>query len=149
PPHDQCILAGPKKEVNFLQDIRARRRYDRPDIAWRGASVAQAYVARQMWARHAEQEGMAERMALELYMVGLIVRDMRAAVAFYRHLGLEIPEGSEERRFVEIKMGGMSFFLDATAAEWDPGYAGSPEARVAAEVGKHGHLLEFNLLERK
>jgi predicted lactoylglutathione lyase len=87
-------------------------------------------------------------VALELYMVGLIVRDMSAAVTFYRHLGLAIPEGAEERRFVEIKMTGISLFLDATASVWDPDYVRSPDALVASEVGKHGHLLEFNLLER-
>jgi catechol 2,3-dioxygenase-like lactoylglutathione lyase family enzyme len=82
-------------------------------------------------------------------MVGLIVRDMQAAVAFYRHLGLAIPEGSEEKRFVEIKMAGMSLFLDSTASVWDPDYVQSSDALVAAEGGKHGHLLEFNLLERQ
>jgi hypothetical protein len=87
-------------------------------------------------------------VALELYMVGLIVRDMRAAVTFYRQLGLAIPDGSEEQQFVEIKMTGMSLFLDATASVWDPEYVKSPAALVATEVGKHGHLLEFNLHER-
>jgi catechol 2,3-dioxygenase-like lactoylglutathione lyase family enzyme len=87
-------------------------------------------------------------MALELYMVGLIVRDMRAAVTFYRHLGLAIPEGGEEQKFVEIKMTGMSLFLDATASVWDPGYVSSQDALLATQVGKHGHLLEFNLRER-
>jgi catechol 2,3-dioxygenase-like lactoylglutathione lyase family enzyme len=81
-------------------------------------------------------------------MVGLIVRDMRAAVTFYRQMGLAIPEGSEEKRFVEIKMRGMSLFFDATASEWDPEYVRGPDALIAAEVGKHGHLLEFNLQER-
>src|SRR5262245_38179449 len=88
-------------------------------------------------------------VALELYMVGLIVRDMAAAVAFYRHLGVAIPPGSEERRFVEIKMTGMSLFLDATASAWDPDYVSRPEARIAAEAGKHGHLLEFKLPNRR
>ena len=31
-------------------------------------------------------------MGLELYMVGLTVRDMDQAVTFYRRLGLEVPE---------------------------------------------------------
>ena len=88
-------------------------------------------------------------VALELYMVGLIVRDMPAAVTFYRHLGLAIPEGGEEQRFVEIKMRGMSLFLDATASVWDPGHVTSQDALLAGEVGKHGHLLEFNLLTRE
>jgi len=88
-------------------------------------------------------------VALELYMVGLVVRDMRASVEFYRQLGLAIPDASEEQKFVEIKMTGMSLFLDATASVWDPSYVTSHEALVAAEAGKHGHLLEFNLLERQ
>lgn len=94
-------------------------------------------------------DGRRGGVALELYKVGLIVRNMRAAVTFHRHLGLAIPDGSEEKSFVEIKMSGMSFLLDATASMWDPDYVRSPDARVAAEVGKHNHLLEFNLLERK
>jgi hypothetical protein len=43
----------------------------------------------------------------------------------------------------------MSLFLDASASTWDPDYVSSPDALVASEVGKHGHLLEFNLLERR
>lgn len=88
-------------------------------------------------------------VALELYMVGVIVRDMREAVTFYRHLGLAVPDDSEEKTFVEIKMTEMSFFLEASASAWDPGYVSSPDAPLAAEVGKHGHLLEFNLRERE
>lgn len=33
-------------------------------------------------------------MALELYMLGLIVQDMSTALTFDRRLGLEIPDGS-------------------------------------------------------
>ncbi len=53
-------------------------------------------------------------MALELYMLGLIVKDMPTALKFYRRLGLAIPDGSETQSHVEIKMGsGMTFFLDS------------------------------------
>jgi hypothetical protein len=34
-------------------------------------------------------------MALELYMVGVIVEDMGRAVEFYRRLGVDVPEGAE------------------------------------------------------
>ncbi len=34
-------------------------------------------------------------MALEIYMVGVIVSDMRRAVDFYRRLGVTVPRGSE------------------------------------------------------
>jgi catechol 2,3-dioxygenase-like lactoylglutathione lyase family enzyme len=51
-------------------------------------------------------------MALELFMVGLIVRDMEAAVTFYRRLGLAVPEGSETKPHVQIKMeSGLTLFL--------------------------------------
>jgi len=62
-------------------------------------------------------------MALELYMVGVIVADMPRAVDFYRRLGVDISEGGEDREHVEVKMGGgLMFFLttkDANA-RWDP-----------------------------
>jgi hypothetical protein len=71
-------------------------------------------------------------MALELYMLGLIVQDMPTALEFYRRLGLDIPEGSEKRTHIEIKMGsGMTFFLDSNPARWDPGFGAQPSARAA------------------
>jgi catechol 2,3-dioxygenase-like lactoylglutathione lyase family enzyme len=41
-------------------------------------------------------------MAVRPDMVGLVVKDMRASLAFYRALGLSIPEGVDEEPFVEI-----------------------------------------------
>jgi len=53
-------------------------------------------------------------MALELYMVGLTVRDMEKSLEFYRRLGLAVPEDGEERSHVEIKMEGkLTFFLNS------------------------------------
>ncbi|HLZ63869.1 MAG TPA: VOC family protein [Ktedonosporobacter sp.] len=53
-------------------------------------------------------------MALELYMVGLVTPDLDKSVEFYRRLGLDIPEGSEARRHVPVKMkSGVTFFLNA------------------------------------
>ena len=54
-------------------------------------------------------------MALELYMVGLVTRDLGKSVEFYRRLGLDIPEGSEGQRHVSVKMkSGVTFFLNAS-----------------------------------
>jgi uncharacterized glyoxalase superfamily protein PhnB len=59
---------------------------------------------------------------LELFMVGVVVTDMRRALEFYRRLGLAVPEGSDELAHVEVKMSGLTFFLTTEAgnARWDP-----------------------------
>ncbi len=60
-------------------------------------------------------------MALELYMLGLIVEDMSTSLQFYRRLGLAVPEGSDTMTHVEVKMGnGLTFFLDSRPSRWDP-----------------------------
>ena len=81
-------------------------------------------------------------MALELYMVGVIVADMERAVEFYRRLGLEVPEGEEKQEHVEVKMGEMTFFLSTRGAnaKWDPA------ARAAS--GGYRIILEFYLETR-
>ena len=74
-------------------------------------------------------------MALELYMLGLVTRDMGKSLEFYRRLGLAIPEGSEEKTHVEVKMGnGLTFFLDSRPSCWDPSF-----------VRSYPFLLEFYL----
>ena len=40
-------------------------------------------------------------MDLKLNLVGIVVRDMRASLAFYRRLGLEIPDGAEDEPHAE------------------------------------------------
>jgi uncharacterized glyoxalase superfamily protein PhnB len=82
-------------------------------------------------------------MALELYMVGVIVEDMPRALEFYRRLGVEIPEGSETKAHVPIKMSGMTFFITTKAgnAAWDP-------ARTEASGG-YRMILEFYLETRE
>ena len=90
-------------------------------------------------------------------MIGLLVEDMERSLAFYRALGLTIPEGAEEEAHVEVEIGGeVILFWDAAFdATYDPerekprgGYwilpeffVGSREA-VDALYGKlvsHGH----------
>jgi uncharacterized glyoxalase superfamily protein PhnB len=82
-------------------------------------------------------------MALELYMVGVIVEDMPRAVEFYRRLGVEIPAGSETKPHVEVKMSGLTFFLTdrRTNAKWDP--ANTPAS------GGYRMILEFYLETRE
>ena len=87
-------------------------------------------------------------VARELYMVGLIVTDMRKSVEFYRRLGVAIPEGSEENSFVAIKMTGMSFFLSSQPTLWDPHYGQRATQVTPATTGSFTHVLEFNLQER-
>lgn len=83
-------------------------------------------------------------MALELYMLGLIVKDMPAALDFYRRLGLAIPDGSENQSHVEIKMGnGMTFFLDSKPRRWDPRYGSDGEPGPASD--RYSTILEFYL----
>ena len=40
-------------------------------------------------------------MDLRLDLVGIVVRDMRASLGFYRQLGLDIPEGAEDELHAE------------------------------------------------
>jgi hypothetical protein len=82
-------------------------------------------------------------MALELYMVGVIVEDMSRAVEFYRRLGVAVPEGAEGRDHVEVAMGKLTFFLSTQQANarWDP-------AKTPASGG-YRIVLEFMLDSRE
>jgi catechol 2,3-dioxygenase-like lactoylglutathione lyase family enzyme len=79
-------------------------------------------------------------MSLELYMLGVIVKDMPQAIEFYRRLGVDVPEGSETKEFVEIKMGKLTFFLatEAQNKRWDPN-------RPPPAIGGYRIILEFYL----
>jgi len=82
-------------------------------------------------------------MALELYMVGVIVEDMPRAAEFYRRLGVDVPEGADAEDFVEIKMSGLTLFLSTKEqnARWDP---------ARREISGDGYriVLEFYLESR-
>ena len=100
-------------------------------------------TARGLDGSRAQGAGKLSRMGLQLYMVGVIVADMERAVEFYRRLGLEIPEGSENQEHVEVKMGELTFFLSTKRAnaKWDP------EPRAAS--GGYRIILEFYLETRR
>jgi hypothetical protein len=78
-------------------------------------------------------------VALELYMVGVIVENMPRAVEFYRRLGVAVPEGAEQHEHVELRMSGLTFFLSTRTANarWDP-------AKTPASGG-YRIILEFML----
>jgi catechol 2,3-dioxygenase-like lactoylglutathione lyase family enzyme len=87
-------------------------------------------------------------MALELYMIGLIVKDMPTALTFYRRLGLDIPEASDTQAHVEIKMGNMTFFLDSKPERWDPGFGKQPDSDLQPASAYYPSILEFYLKEQ-
>ena len=91
-------------------------------------------------------------MVLELYMLGLVVRDMARSLAFYRRLGVAVPADSDEETHVQVKMGsGLTFFLDANPTRWDPTFpAPHAQADPAPVDGAGGYraILEFYLRSR-
>ncbi|MFE9580585.1 VOC family protein [Nocardia sp. NPDC006044] len=66
-------------------------------------------------------------MTPQLDVIGIVVSDMRASVAFYRRLGLDFPAGSETEPHAEAALpGGFRVALDTEAtirsfhADWQP-----------------------------
>ena len=64
-------------------------------------------------------------MTLRPAVIELVVSDMAASVAFYRRLGLELPEDAGSAPHVEIELGGgLRLALDTieTIKSFDPGW---------------------------
>ncbi|MGW4781246.1 VOC family protein [Streptomyces filamentosus] len=64
-------------------------------------------------------------MAPRLDLVGLVVADMAASLAFYRRLGLDVPEGAEDAPHVEAALpGGLRIAWDTeeSVRSFDPGW---------------------------
>lgn len=61
-------------------------------------------------------------MPARLEAFGIPVSDMARAVAFYRRLGLDFPEGSEAEDHVEAQAGGIRYMLDSESVmrSFDP-----------------------------
>jgi uncharacterized glyoxalase superfamily protein PhnB len=56
---------------------------------------------------------------------GLVVADMTASLAFYRRLGVDIPDGAESEGHVEATVGGLRMMFDTVEvvqsfSEWEP-----------------------------
>jgi predicted lactoylglutathione lyase len=77
-------------------------------------------------------------VSIQLAMVGLVVSDMRASLAFYRRLGLDVPDEEDEKRFVMHRMpSGVTIFFDTVFFPTN-----DPERR-AAPRGSYNVSLEF------
>ncbi|MGE7390659.1 VOC family protein [Streptomyces sp. NPDC004126] len=64
-------------------------------------------------------------MTPRLDMIGLVVSDMAASLAFYRRLGLDVPAGAEEQPHVEAVLpGGLRIGWDTeeTVRSFDPSW---------------------------
>jgi uncharacterized glyoxalase superfamily protein PhnB len=82
-------------------------------------------------------------MAIEarLNVIGIVVADMAKALAFYRLLGVSVPDGSDGEPHVEAPLGGaakLAFDTEATIESFHPGGvapAGGGRISLAFEVG--------------
>ncbi|AKN72264.1 glyoxalase [Streptomyces sp. PBH53] len=105
-------------------------------------------------------------MTVRFAVIGLVVSDLAASLAFYRRLGLVFPEGAEDQPHVEAGLpGGLTLALDTeeTIRSFHPGWqpptgggrislafrCGSPaevDARYAELVaaGHHGELKPWD-----
>ena len=64
---------------------------------------------------------------------GIVVGDMPRALAFYRKLGLEFPDGSESEDHVEAQVaGGLRYMLDAESVvkTFDPEWQRPPDGQA-------------------
>jgi catechol 2,3-dioxygenase-like lactoylglutathione lyase family enzyme len=66
-------------------------------------------------------------MQAQLDLIGVVVEDMGRAIAFYRELGLDLPEGADDQPHVEATLpGGVRFALDSEETirsfepDWQP-----------------------------
>jgi catechol 2,3-dioxygenase-like lactoylglutathione lyase family enzyme len=74
-------------------------------------------------ARRARAYG--DRMTPRFAVIGLVVSDLAASLAFYRRLGLVFPEGAEQQPHVEAELpGGPTLALDTedTVRSFHPGW---------------------------
>ncbi|GAA4020369.1 VOC family protein [Allokutzneria multivorans] len=64
-------------------------------------------------------------MDVQLDLVGMVVADMGKSLAFYRHLGLDIPAGADAEPHVEVSLpGGLRLAWDTveTVRSFEPDY---------------------------
>jgi catechol 2,3-dioxygenase-like lactoylglutathione lyase family enzyme len=69
-----------------------------------------------------------------LDLIGIVSADLAASLAFYRQLGLDIPEGAESEPHVEVELAsGMRLAWDTeeTIRSFHPRWAGGRGGRVA------------------
>jgi catechol 2,3-dioxygenase-like lactoylglutathione lyase family enzyme len=98
-------------------------------------------------------------MTPRLDAFGIIVSDMARSVAFYRRLGLEFPEGSENEDHVEAQLpGGLRYMVDTEdlirsfEPEWKRGesHGGAFRCETPDEVDQvYADLLEAGATTHK
>jgi catechol 2,3-dioxygenase-like lactoylglutathione lyase family enzyme len=98
-------------------------------------------------------------MTPQLDAFGIVVSDMARSVAFYRRLGLEFPEGSENEDHVEAQLpGGLRYMLDnedvirSFDPEWKRGesHGGAFRCETPAEVDQvYAELLDAGATAQK
>lgn len=100
-----------------------------------------------------------------LGLVGLVVADMAASLAFYRRLGIEVPAGADAEPHVDVALpGGIRLAWDtvATIRSFDPDWQPATGTRVTLDfdcgtpegvdavwsemtgAGYHGHLKPWD-----
>jgi uncharacterized glyoxalase superfamily protein PhnB len=84
-------------------------------------------------------------MTVAFAVVELVVADMGAALAFYRRLGVDVPDGAEDEPHVEVKLpGGLKLAFDTVETirsfdpDWSPPRGGHRIALAFAADGAAG-----------
>jgi catechol 2,3-dioxygenase-like lactoylglutathione lyase family enzyme len=75
-----------------------------------------------------------DRMTPRFALVGAVVSDLAASLAFYRRLGLAFPADAEEQPHAEAELpGGLTFALDTeeTVRSFHPGWRPAACGRIA------------------
>lgn len=78
-------------------------------------------------------------MKLRIALIELVVADMAATLAFYRRLGLDIPEAADDEPHVDIELPGgirLAWDTEETIRSFDPGWS-------APTAGGHRAALAF------
>ena len=79
-------------------------------------------------------------MDLRLTVIGLVVTDMAATLAFYRRLGLDLPAEADDQPHVEVEVAGLrlAFDTEEVIRSFDPHYRrpeGSQRMSLAFDCG--------------
>ncbi|WP_405494436.1 VOC family protein [Nocardia sp. NBC_00511] len=83
-------------------------------------------------------------MSIRLNVIEIVVADMAAALAFYRRLGLEFPEGSENEPHLDIELAGgirLAFDTEDTIRSFKPEWkavAGAGRMAIAFQCDSPG-----------
>ena len=86
-------------------------------------------------------------MNLTPAVIGIVVADMPASLAFYRRLGLDIPAEADTEPHVEVDLGGVRLAFDTreTIRSFDPAWteaSGGPPMSLAFRAGSPAEVDE-------